>query len=162
VKTFTDNASRTWTVSINVDSVKRVRSLCDVDLMDAVTDGGKLLERLVADPVLLCDVLFAVCKEEADAKGISDQDFGRAMAGDPIDQATTALLEDLVDFFPERKRAVFAAVLRKLRQYEAKALDVANAKLNDPELDARVEKAIEDAFADPLGDSLTVAPASSG
>ena len=27
MKTFKDNAERTWTVSINVDAIKRVRSL---------------------------------------------------------------------------------------------------------------------------------------
>jgi len=102
MKTFADNAGRTWTVALNVDALKRVRSLCDVDLMQIVSDGGKLLDRLMADPVLLCDVIFALCKEEAETKGISDTDFGKAMAGDPIEHATQALLEELVDFFPNR------------------------------------------------------------
>jgi len=52
MKTFTDNAGRSWTVALNVDALKRVRSLCDVDLMQIVSDGGKLLDRLMADPVL--------------------------------------------------------------------------------------------------------------
>ena len=160
MKTFTDNAGRTWTVNVNVDAVKRVRSLCDVDLMDAVTDGGKLLERLVADPVLLCDVVFSICKEEADAKGISDVAFGRAMAGDPIEHATTALLEELVDFFPEKQRTVFRTVVGKLWKYRDKAVEVATLKLDDPGLDERVEQAIEDAFD--LGELFPAAPESSG
>jgi len=32
MKTFTDNADRTWTVTINVDAIKRVRSLVQVTM----------------------------------------------------------------------------------------------------------------------------------
>src|SRR5262245_66118902 len=98
VKTFNDNAGRTWTVAINVDAIKRVRGLLSVDLLEVVE--GKLIETLIRDPILLCDVVYAVCKPEADAKHVSDEDFGRAMSGDAIDHATKALLEDLVDFSP--------------------------------------------------------------
>ena len=162
MKTFHDNAGRTWTVAINVDSLKRVRSLCDVDLVDAVQDGGTILARLTNDPVLLCDVIYAACKEEADAKGVSDVDFGKGMAGDPIEEATSALLEELVGFFPRGRREVLGRLMEKKRLYEAKALELANAKLDDPELDARVEKAMEEALAGLSGDLSTAAPPSSG
>ena len=48
MKTFHDSTGRAWTVALNVGVLKRVRSLCDVDLMAAVE--GKLVERLVSDP----------------------------------------------------------------------------------------------------------------
>ncbi|MBW7934986.1 MAG: hypothetical protein H3C62_15535, partial [Gemmatimonadaceae bacterium] len=89
MKTFTDNAGRTWTLAINVDVLKRVRGLVDMNLLDII--DGQLIERLYRDPVLLCDVVYAVCKPEADARSVSDEDFGRAMAGDAIEQATKAL-----------------------------------------------------------------------
>jgi len=162
MKTFTDNAGRTWTVALNVDALKRVRSLCDVDLMQVVSDGGKLLDRLMADPVLLCDVVFAVCKEEAETKGISDVDFGKGMAGDPIEHATQALLEELVGFFPNRtQRDVLGKVLEKMRRYAAMAGQLAMAKVDDPELDERMRKAIEEALGSTAGESPPGAPASS-
>ena len=37
-----------------------------MNLLEAVE--GKLLERLVADPVLLCDMIYALCKPQADAQ----------------------------------------------------------------------------------------------
>src|SRR5262245_66052332 len=104
MKTFSDNAGRIWTLQINVDAIKRVRDLAEVNLLEVVE--GKLLERLISDPVLLCDVIYSVCKPEADAKQVSDEDFGRAMAGDAIEAATTALLEELVGFFPQARRKV--------------------------------------------------------
>ena len=141
MKTFKDNAGRTWTLGIDVAAIKRVRSLLDVDLMTAVE--GKLLERLVSDPVLLCDVIYCVCKPEADADGVSDEEFGRAMAGDAGDHATTALLEELVDFFPQARRRLLAKALGKLKTLEARALEVAEMKLDSPELEAEMEAALQ-------------------
>ena len=52
MRTFNDNAGRTWTIAINVDTIRRVRSLVSVDLLEAVE--GKLIERLAGDPILFC------------------------------------------------------------------------------------------------------------
>jgi len=136
VKTFKDNADRTWTVTINVDAIKRVRSLLDIDLMQAVE--GKLIERLIGDPVLLCDIIYCVCKEDADAKGITDEEFGRAMAGDAIELATTAMLEELVDFFPQGKRQLLTKALAKLETLQETMLTVVSERLDSPELDAEL------------------------
>ncbi len=137
MKSFHDNAGRSWTVAIHVESVKRVKSLLGVNLLEAVE--GTLLERLVGDPILLCDVLYVLCKPEADARGVSDEDFGKAMAGDAIELGTTALLEELVDFFPQAKRQVLAKALAKLQAFQAKAVEVASKRLDDPALERRLE-----------------------
>ena len=124
MKSFTDNAGRTWMVTVNVAAIKRVRALCGVDLnaiveMDEKNNPStKLLERLSTDPVLLVDVLYAVCKNEADAQGITDEEFGMAMAGDAIDHATAALLDEVVNFFPEAKRQAFQKILSATRRFE--------------------------------------------
>jgi hypothetical protein len=136
MKTFCDNAGRTWTVQINVDAVRRVRDLVKVNLLEVIE--GKLLERLISDPMLLCDVIYCVCQPEADSKAISDEDFGRAMAGDAIDGATTALLEELVDFFPPGKRRVLGKALAKLRKLETAALTAVEMRLESPELEQRM------------------------
>ena len=137
MKTFNDNAGRTWTVAVNVECIKRVKSLLDVNLLDAIE--GKLIEQFVSDPILLCDVIYAVCKPEADTKNVSDEEFGRAMAGDAIDNATTALLEELVDFFPSGKRQVLAKALAKLKTFQTKAVETASKRLDDPKLDQQLE-----------------------
>ena len=144
MRTFTDNAGRTWTVSVNVDALKRVKGLLGVDLMEAVE--GKLLERLIGEPVLLCDVIYAVCKPQADQQNISDEDFGRAMAGDAIDHATAALLEDLVDFFPQRRRALLRKALGKLRSLEEMVLTAAESRLDSPDLENQLRQAMDKAL----------------
>ena len=122
MKSFTDNMGRAWTLVVNVATVKRVRALCGVDLNSVieVEDGkpsAKLLERLSGDPVLLVDVLYAVCKPECDRLGVSDEDFGSAMAGDSVDAATQALLDEVIDFFPEAKRRAFRKILSASRRF---------------------------------------------
>ena len=154
MKTFKDNADRTWTVTVNVDSIKRVRSLLNIDLMEAVE--GKLIERLIGDPILLCDVIYCVCKEDADAKGITDEEFGRSMAGDAIELATTALLEQLVDFFPQGKRQLLRKALAKLETLQETMLAVVSERLDSPELDAQLLAELRK-----LGDSSGDSPASS-
>ncbi|MEO2018052.1 MAG: hypothetical protein ABGZ53_27180 [Fuerstiella sp.] len=136
MKTFTDNAGRTWTVTINVDAIKRVRTLVQVNLLDVLDDGCKLLAELHDDPVLLVDVLYCVCKPEADAQNVSDMEFGRAMSGDAILQASTALLEDLSDFFPNaRQRAAMKDLLKKTETVVERLLDHAETTIAelDPE-----------------------------
>ena len=144
MKTFTDNAGRTWTIAINVDAIKRVRSLLNVDLLEIVE--GTLIEKLIRDPVLLCDVVYAVCKPEADAKTVSDEEFGRAMAGDAIEQATKALLEDLVGFSPSpRDRANLQKVLDTTWSVMERARDLIEKRLQSGELEKVVERALASA-----------------
>ena len=138
--TFADTQGRTWTVTINVNVIRRVRSLLNINLLEAIE--GRLLERLITDPVLLCDILFVVIQQEALAKGISDEDFGRSLGGDVLDVATTALLEELVDFFPSAKRTVFRKALTKLKQLETLAIETATQRLESNELEQQMQAAI--------------------
>lgn len=137
MKSFSDNKGRTWTLEVNVATVKRVRGLCKVDLNSIVEldknnrPSAELLERLSSDPVLLVDVLFAVCKPQADKLGITDEDFGESMAGDAIENATTALLEEIIDFFPAAKRLVMQKILSASRRFEAAARKKLEAELNN-------------------------------
>lgn len=152
--TFIDNAGRTWTVAVNVDAIKRTRDLAGVNLLEVIE--GKLLERLTTDPILLCDVIYCLCKPEADAKNVSDADFGRAMGGDAIDGAAAALLEELVGFFPQGRRKVLAKALDKLKKLEAAALNAVEARLDSQELERQMAEQLAS-----LGNSSGSAPASS-
>ncbi len=140
MKTFTDNTGRTWTLVISVDAIKRVRALAGVNLMEAVE--GNLIERLVGDPVLLCDVIYAVAKPEADANKISDEEFGRSMAGDAIEDATTALLEEIVDFFPRDRRRLLGKALEKLNKLNQMAVNAVEQKLDSGEMEKQMEAAL--------------------
>lgn len=148
MKTFTDNRGNTWCIMITVDSIRRVRSALDIDLLEAVE--GKLIERLANDPILLCDVIYVLCHSEAQQRGVSDEEFGRAMAGDAIDQATTSLLEELVDFFPKARRGLLTKALAKYRTLETKAIALVDKQLDDPSLENRVLSELKEKLSEPL------------
>lgn len=124
MKSFVDKNARAWSIVVNIATVKRVRALCNVNLLELITvdDSGKtdssVLDKLSEDPVLLVDVLYAVCKPEADKLGISDEQFGESLDGDAIEKATENLLDEIVDFFPEAKRKVFRKILDATRRFQ--------------------------------------------
>lgn len=171
MRKFKDTNGHEWTIAITVDAIKRVRSMLDVDLLSIIE--GKLIERLYRDPVLLCDIVYVVCKPEADQAGIADEEFGRAMAGDAIEHATKALLDDLVDFSPSPKdRANIGRVIKATWDAIDKAQDLVGAKLDEGILDTVLmeamraanqgvppEQAVEQALAN-AGDSSGSAPES--
>lgn len=145
---FKDNAGRTWSVAINVTVAKRVRDTLKVDVLrlsgDAERPEEHLFTKLHTDPIFLVDLLFVICQTEAESNGVTDVQFGEAMAGDCIDLAAKALLEELVDFCPnprDRKRA--QRVLRKANEMIEKAGDLLDAKVSDETLEAEMQKALD-------------------
>jgi hypothetical protein len=141
MKSFTDNAGRSWSVEVNVAALKRVKGLTGVDLLEVL--DGTLIDRLTRDPVLLCDVLYAACKPEADQHGVTDEEFGRAMAGDAIEHATGALLDEIVSFCPSpRDRAALGRVLAATRTAMDKARDLIEQRLDSGELERAIEQAV--------------------
>jgi len=137
---FVDNSRRRWEVAINVAAVKRIRGLLRIDLYALVDDGFKSLSKLVSDPVTLADVLYCLCKDQADKQSISDEDFGRALAGDAITQAADAFVEELIDFFPDaRARASLRKAIEAGKTVRDKVLSHAEKILDsiDPETEAK-------------------------
>ena len=113
MKTFVDSASRSWTLSMTIDSIKRVRDLLGINLVEPESGEPPLITRLGTDVVLLCDVIYALVKPQADKLGITDVEFAAALGGDAILNAQNAFYEELVDFFlkcgrPDRSKAVAA------------------------------------------------------
>ena len=162
MKSFTDNAGRDWTVEVNVSALKRIKGLTGTDLLEAI--DGPLVERLIRDPVLLCDVVYAACKPQADERGVSDEDFGRAMAGDAIDRATAALLEELVAFCPSpRDRANLGRVLQATRDVMDKARDLVQRRIDELTSAGALDAIAEAALREPTsGEPSGAARASPG
>lgn len=138
--TFTDTAGRDWLVSLNIATVKRVRDMLDVDLLSG---DQQVFATLATDPVMLCDVIYVVCKPQADDRGISDEQFGQAMSGDSLGNATDALLGALADFSPSlQKRALMRQMMAKVEAVESRLLDEAKTQLEDGTLDKLIDEAI--------------------
>lgn len=121
MKSFRDSKGRLWDLSIDVTAVRRVHALLGVLLTD-LSDVVKLGE-LIADPLRLVDVCFAIVKPQADAANppVSDEAFATGLAGDAIEQMADAFMAGLVDFFPSaRVRAAFKTAIQKCRGIQEK------------------------------------------
>ncbi|MBE3133284.1 MAG: hypothetical protein IMZ55_07405 [Acidobacteria bacterium] len=138
--TFTDTAGREWRVQIDVTALKRVKGLVGVDLLEAAS--GDLIDKLAADPVLLCDCLFALVADQAKAASLSDEEFGRGLAGDAIDSATGAMLEELIDFFPARRRAVLRTAWNRRQDLEKIGLEATTAYLESPQRESQMRQRV--------------------
>ncbi|MFO7971921.1 MAG: hypothetical protein R6U40_09240, partial [Desulfobacterales bacterium] len=93
------------------------------------------LERLADDPVLLVDVLYVLCEEQAQRDGVSDEDFGRGLRGDALDAAARAFLEALADFCPSRKARLIRGLVEKGGKAEEAILARAEKMLASGEID---------------------------
>lgn len=153
MQTFRDNAGRTWTVQVNVHAIKQVRAVLGIDLYAMIEDGLRKLGELLSDPVALVDVLYVLCRDEADKLGVSDEDFGRAMAGEAIERAADAFVEAFTDFFPNPR----------VRAGIRKVTDAGRAVIEElmAELDRRMAEVDVRAMASSYANSLGVSPASS-
>lgn len=84
---------------LSVAVARRVRDQLGVDLLDG--NLAEVLKRVFSDTALLCDVLFLISNSNADPSNrVTDEDFGRAMRGDSIEEGVHALLEAVRDFTP--------------------------------------------------------------
>jgi len=147
MRTFQDNAGRTWVVAVTVDSIKRVRDLLGEDLLDI----ERTLPRLLSDPILLCDVVYSICKPQADTETISDVDFARAMAGDSIAHAKAALIEELINFFHEpNQKEVLRLAIEKANYLTQQVVKLVKQRLEKTTLPAEIEAALS-----VVGDSFT-------
>jgi hypothetical protein len=140
---FTDATGRNWTITINVAALKKVKALTGVNLLELLDNNLEGLSALLSDVVKLVDILYVLCKDQADALGISDEDFGRALGGDSLEQAVDAFLEEFVDFFPNRRaREALRKMLSKGKAITEKAMQQALEKIEQVNIENEVMKLV--------------------
>ena len=155
MRTFKDRDGRTWSVALNVHQMKRIRAHLGIDLVNVIaldSEGGvkvDLVDRIANDPCLLVDILWVCVEEEAKAAGVTDEQFGRSLAGDSIETATAAFLDELVDFFPGAKRLFLKKAVELSRKYTGEMTDALAKALESPELERRIEESMRSSASSP-------------
>jgi len=145
MRTFTDSAGRMWQLAITVDAVRRVRDLVGVNLARLIEprEPGRdlpLMTDLEDDLLLLVDVIYALVKPQADAQGVSDADFGRALGGEAIAGAHEAFWRELADFFRSLKRQAPARAIEKQLALVEAAMAAAERKIEALDVERIVEQ----------------------
>ena len=165
MRTFKDGKGRTWEVALNVWQMKRLRDTLGIDLVNVIgtsPDGSvkvDLIDRIANDPVLLVDILWVLCEGGAKSAGVTDEDFGSSLAGDSIEDATRAFLDELVDFFPGARRLFLKKAVGLARRWSDETARTLKAALESPELEERLKTELRSASASPASAASTPAPA---
>ena len=158
---FQDRRGRVWIVDIDNTTLKRVKLLTDVRLLDAIDQGSDVISRLSTDPLLLGDVLFAICKPQADQQQVTDEAFSEGIAGDAIDEGVRAVIDALVAYCPESKRRLLRKSADKQKVIETRGLELIEQRLDDPKLVNGIIAKMERDLAVPLlSESSTSLPES--
>jgi len=157
---FIDRRGRVWIVDIDNTTLRRVKALTDVRLLDAI--DGDLISQLSSDPLILGDVLFAICKPQADQQDVDDDSFAEGLAGDAIDEACKAMVDALVAYFPESRRRLLRKAADKQKMIETRGLEAIEKRLDDPNLVDRIVEDLERKLGVPTSSgSSSNSPASS-
>ena len=140
---FIDGKKRSWEVAVTVTTLVKAKSLLDIDLLTIIDKDSPLLTRLIEDPVLLCNVLYVTVKEQADERKITDEEFGRGLSGDTLDDATRAFLEGLACFFRSTtKRTALKAVTKAVFAAEDRLTKALEERVAAGALDRVAEQAV--------------------
>ena len=156
LQSFRDQKGRLWDCAVTVDVIKRVKRLVRDESTGRALDlryldQSDLLQRLLSDPVLICDVLYAVIKPQADAYDpqVSDEEFARGLYGDTLAAAQDALLEGLISFSPSpKRRKALRAMLKKVKQLDALAVEQSAELLEGDQLETAMQEAMAHAVED--------------
>jgi len=101
-------------VEVTMLTVKRVRDLCAVDVLDIFGTNDQLGGYL-ADNVKLMEVVCAVVRPQLHALGWSDDEFFSQLNGDTLARAADCLLDEVADFFREPRKGLVKKALAKAR-----------------------------------------------
>ena len=71
------------------------------------------------------------------------------LAGDSIEDATKAFLDELVDFFPGARRLFLKKAVDLARKYTGEMTDALEKALESPELERRVEESMRSSASSP-------------
>lgn len=139
---FSDREDRTWDIDINVRTISRVRRLLDLNLLELALPESPLLKRL-DDPVQLADVLYVLCKDQCDAQNVTDEQFGRSLTRDSIEDGWQGVLEGLISFSPRGVRPAYRKVLDKARAFLAAQEGRIQATVETPEFSQMLDRELE-------------------
>ncbi len=137
MKAFKDSTGREWSLAITIDTVKRIRDVLKIDLLDLFGGEPPLLTRLDTDVILLCDTIYVALKPQADAASVTSEQFGAALGGEAIIAARDAFMESLSDFFQSLRRPEVVKAISKQTELVTAAVQLAGQRienLNVPEI----------------------------
>jgi hypothetical protein len=142
MKTFTDAAGRTWTLTLNLGTALAVRDTLGVDLLQPEAGDPPLLTRLGTDELLLGEVICCLLSGQFSAHGMDEHDVRSSFDGETFLAAQTAFYEELVGFFQSRGRRDRAKAVAKQMALIDKAVAAVETRVDGIDIDQAVAGAM--------------------
>lgn len=137
--TFETSDGQRWNVEVNPVSVDKVKAELGLDLLDIASKEANVFGRLGESPQLLVATLYILCEEQIDKRQTEPEAFGKSFkTGDVLEGATEALINALLNFFPQRKRELLEKMVTASRNMEDRLMEKAHL-LIDKKLDVELE-----------------------
>lgn len=142
MKTFTDAAGRTWTLTLTLGTAMKVKAKLDIDLLQPEAGDPPLLTRLGTDEMLLGEVLCAMLEGQFETHKVTDEDVRAGFDGQTLLAAQKAFYEELIGFFRSRGRNDRAkAVTKQMAMIEA-AVTAIETRIDGIDIDETIRTAV--------------------
>jgi len=105
-----------WVIDVTYLTVKRVRDLCGVNVLDICNLDKESLSGWVADDLKVLEVVCAVVRPQLAAIDMADDEFFAACDGQVLKDAVERLMDEVSDFFQEPRKGLVKKVIKKLRE----------------------------------------------
>lgn len=122
------NNGQSFTIELDTPLIREVRKELDVDLVAADMSGEA---KASSDIATLVDVLWILCREQAEKHGISADVFGRGIKGDTWEAAVLALRRAIAFFSPSSSRSMRLAQIAAEERLQRAGAAAALAKISD-------------------------------
>jgi len=139
--TFTDADGKKWTIQLDTRMTRAIRSEIGVDLLNL---DEKTIADLTQNDEILVDVISFICTDQIKRREMSEVDFARCIIGDVIDDASDALINELVFITRRNRRVIMKKAWEKTKAAEKKMTDHAMMILDSGIVEEKVEEAIQE------------------
>lgn len=137
IATFKDSEDREWGLVFTIGRVRKIKEL-GIDFPKLQT-GEQYLE-VVGDDLLFANLLWMLCSDAGETRGISQEQFEEALAGDVLTDAEGALGGAIVNFTRSHLRKPVRTVLEKAMESKAAVIAMANDVMRGEKTDAALQE----------------------
>jgi len=149
MKTFTDAAGRTWSLTLTLGTAMTVKSKLGIDLLQPEQGDPPLLTRLGTDEMLLGEVLCAMLEGQFVTHNVTEDDVRNGFDGQTLLAAQKAFYEEMIDFFRSRGRADRARAVETQMKLIAKAVKAIETRIEQFDMDAVIDGAMSGSLQEP-------------
>jgi len=161
MRKFEDSKKESWELALTFGSIKRLKGLLEVDLLDLLGGDPPLLTRLGTEVTLLVDVICALVRPQLAARELSDEDFAERLDGVAGKAAMEAFYAELADFTRNLGQTAQARAVERQTEVLVKEMVLRTEMVERVDLDALVEKGRMEMEEELTGIMSTSAPDSS-